>query len=206
MYNDNNTDDDADPRVLVLGHSFIRRLDEAFIHGRPFIDMNLSDCAVQFHARGGASATDLLLRDVLPANSITHRYKPQVVVLQCGGNDLCSQEALAVRQAIMNLINELLAVDSVRQVVVLDIFKRLKPRYISAATYASRREELNTFLWARISMPDLCSRVISHQHRRLENSPLAIFHADGVHLSREVGMPKYWKVVRGAIMRGLQRL
>lgn len=191
------------PRALVLGHSFISRLENAFRHGLPPLRMNLAQYNVRMVGRGGASVRDILRRDVLAHNSIVRRFRPAAVILQVGGNCLCGLEAAEVRRYMIRLVEALLGFDFIHRVVVLQVFARHKPRYINVEEYEDRREELNSFLAAWVSLPSLRERTISWSHRRLEQSPMAVFHSDGVHLSRGVGIPKYWRVVRGAIIHGL---
>ena len=198
--------DGAKPRILFLGHSFVRRLDEAFRRGSPLLNMDLHQCRLQMHGRGGASVLDVLHKDILNSRSVVKRFRPQVVVLQIGGNSLCTFEASVVQEHIMRVVEALLGLHFIRRVVILQVFARRRPRYVSREVYEERREELNTFLATRLTMPDLRERTTSWDHRRLENSPLAIFHDDGVHLSRSVGIPKYWRVVRGAIIHALAKL
>ena len=193
---------ESKPKVLVLGHSFVSRLDAAFRRGNPRLIMDLWQFEVRMHGRGGATALDTLCYDVLPRDSVVQRFAPSVVVLQVGGNCLCRHEASEVGEHMMRLVRTLLGFAFVRRVVVLQIFPRRRTRYISAEVYEERREELNAFLAVRLSMPDLRRTTLSWDHLRLKESPLAIFDRDGVHLSRTIGMPKYWRVVRGAIIHG----
>ena len=77
------------PSVLVLGHSFVWRLDK-------FITESSLSCVtpnfqlplfpkVQFSSIGGRTVTKLLTFD-LP---VVNRSQPRVIILEIGSNDLC---------------------------------------------------------------------------------------------------------------------
>lgn len=193
------------PRVLVLGHSFIARLNQAFYTGEPRLDMDLDHCHIKMVGRGGATIADLHA-DILQNSSVVRRFRPEVVILQIGGNDLSSISGREAGSRMMHLLDLLVGLPYIRRVVLLEVFARQKPRYISAEEYASEREELNTYLAAAASLPDRRDTVRTWDHRRLEHSPRPIFAQDGVHLSRDIGIPKYWRVVRGAIITALRSL
>lgn len=190
------------PRVLVLGHSFVHRLESAFFSGFPQMDMDLDQFHIKFHGRGGASVLDTLNYDVIAQQSVVRTFCPSVVVLQCAGNSLCKHKAAVVGERLLYLVETLLGFAFVRNVVILDAFPRENPRYITPELYAERMEDLNLLIRARVTLREFRGRTMCWNHRRLADSPLQIFHGDGVHLSRDIGMPKYWRVVRGAILHG----
>ena len=83
------------PRVLVLGDSFIRRL-RKFVLGSPQhfnVDFHLSNFAViKWHGIGGRTVTKTVQHDLHMIKS----FKPDIVIVQLGSNDLTSETALRV--------------------------------------------------------------------------------------------------------------
>ena len=78
------------PRVLVIGHSFVRRLRDALPSpDRTGPDMNLEQCYVYFYGIGGLQVADApaFLARIKP---VLQDKRPDIVVLQIGENDICS--------------------------------------------------------------------------------------------------------------------
>ena len=83
------------PRVLVLGHSFIRRL-------RDFIERNPGDldlafklkepAAIFWHGVGGRTVAKAIRHDLHVVQSV----RPNIVIVQLGTNDLSSRPPLLV--------------------------------------------------------------------------------------------------------------
>ena len=81
------------PRVLVLGHSFVRRLREfaAQNHSGGPYDLNLglsNICSIIFHGIGGRTVDKMIKNDL----DKIHSAAPNIVVLELGSNDLCDKD------------------------------------------------------------------------------------------------------------------
>ena len=82
------------PRVLVLGHSFVRRLREfaAQNHSGGPYDLNLglsNICSIIFHGIGGRTVDKMIKNDLDKIRSAA----PNIVVLELGSNDLCDKDS-----------------------------------------------------------------------------------------------------------------
>ena len=75
------------PRVLILGHSFIRRLRDFIIKNSPTYNLNLNinaSVTIHWHGVGGRTIDKVRRFDLTEVE----RFKPDVVFLQIGTNDL----------------------------------------------------------------------------------------------------------------------
>ena len=73
-------------RVLILGHSFISRLQE-YIGGNAALDANLhilEDIELKWHGVGGRTVLKTVQFDL----SVVELFKPDIVLIQLGTNDL----------------------------------------------------------------------------------------------------------------------
>ena len=82
------------PRVLVLGHSFVRRLREfaAQNHSGGPYDLNLglsNICSIIFHGIGGRTVDKMIKHDLDKIRSAA----PNIVVLELGSTDLCDKDS-----------------------------------------------------------------------------------------------------------------
>ena len=82
------------PRVLVLGHSFVRRLREfvaqTHFEGTYYLNFELSKvCSVLFHGIGGRTVDNTIKYDLDNIRSTA----PHIVILELGSNDLCDQDS-----------------------------------------------------------------------------------------------------------------
>jgi len=92
------------PRVvLVLGDSFIRRL-RKFALGSPqhlSVDFHLSNFAViKWHSIGGHTATKTVQHDL----HVIKSFKPDIIIVHLGSNDLTSETALRVGASIYDFV------------------------------------------------------------------------------------------------------
>ena len=83
------------PRVLLLGHSFIRRLRDFIVKNSPTYNLNLNintSVTIHWHGVGGRTIDKVRRFDLTEVE----RFKPDVVFLQIGTNDLLSNFEFAV--------------------------------------------------------------------------------------------------------------
>ena len=105
------------PRVLILGHSFIRRL-HGFIesnHGHLALAFGLSSSAlISWHGVGGRTVAKTKKFDL----HILHSFRPDIVIVQLGTNDLTSCPPLQVGCVIEDFVHLLHDLYSVKGVCV----------------------------------------------------------------------------------------
>ena len=92
-------------RVLILGHSFIRRLRE-YVGRNAALDANLNileDIELKWHGVGGRTVLKTVQFDL----SVVVRFKPDIVILQLGTNDLNHLSPVNVGPAIEDLTRSL---------------------------------------------------------------------------------------------------
>ena len=95
----------AEPRVLVLGDSFIRRL-RLFLSrdSHDFsVDFKLSHCAfIKWHRVGGRTVSKTLHLDL----NVIESFRPEIVIMQLGSNDLTDSLTLyMLAQLLMILLS-----------------------------------------------------------------------------------------------------
>ncbi|OWF54288.1 hypothetical protein KP79_PYT19752 [Mizuhopecten yessoensis] len=187
-------------RVLILGHSFVRRLFD-FVHEQNLSTFGLSQCVVYGVGVSGATV-DKLQTDRTVHEKISH-IQPHIIILQIGGNCLCNNDIRPDQLAykIFHFARHLHDTYG-SHVYVCEIFPRPRPRGISASLYESRRFAANKALHVLFISPELLH---VWSHRRLFNSPLDLFLRDGCHLN-PTGSRKFYRSVRLAIMHACRQL
>ena len=90
-------------RILILGHSFIRRL-------HVFLRQNFNevcarnlhidgDLSIKWHGIGGRTISKVIRHDL----GIVEKFAPEIVVIQLGTNDLSSLSAVETGSALEDL-------------------------------------------------------------------------------------------------------
>ena len=84
----------APPRILILGHSFIRRLPGLMQkRGHEHLIAKLSSLgSISFHGVGGRTVAKVRKFDL----SVIRRLSPDIIVLELGSNDLTRLPAQTV--------------------------------------------------------------------------------------------------------------
>lgn len=109
----------SSPTVLILGHSFVRRLSSdlgsnfdarATKHFNP-----LGDAVIHLHGVGGPTVKKLRLYDL----GVVSALKPDVIILEIGTNDLGANRPEVVGSGIVDLVQLLLQSYSVRVIGIL---------------------------------------------------------------------------------------
>lgn len=189
-------------KVLIIGHSFISRLERLLGQSELFpVDFNLAQCEIRCYGISGGRA-ESLLRDQDLQNCI-FSFKPVVILLQLGGNDICYSSARPEKVAcsIAELTEMLGKFESLQVGVVCELFNRLRPRNIPPQLYEERRKIIKNML--PMLLGDLnYKKILFWRHLRLMNSPLHVLGSDGVHLFA-VGHKKFYRSIRLAIMHAL---
>lgn len=194
--------------ILLLGHSFIRRLDEAInstqcqqLHN----NFGLAQSETQFCSQGGWKISEdydnfiSQVRSKLP----TKPFPFLAAVVQIGGNDLCLKDCspLELASKIEDFAQWLRQECSVKVVFVCELFTRPRPRGISPENYETLRSATNMYL-ATLLEDNI--HVKFWRHRRMFRSPKYIFGHDGTHLNT-LGMKKYYESLKLAIILATEK-
>ena len=181
------------PRVLVLGDSFIRRLRQ-FVLGSPqhfSVDFHLTHLAViKWHGIGGRTVTKTVQRDL----HVIKSFKPDIVIIQLGSNDLTSETALRVGSSIDDFVRLLHDLYHVKVIYVCQtIMRQGQPAF-------NRKAKLLTKYLRVVLEPVPYAHFWGHRGFWLPSNN--IYVRDGVHLNRG-GQGKFYRSLRGAILGAL---
>lgn len=188
----------AQPRVLILGDSFIRRLRDFIVRNVPEYDLclNLKERVnMQWHGVGGRTIAKIRQFDL---NEVI-RFRPDVVFLQVGTNDLTQRgmTPITVGSAIEDFVRLLHDEHGVRFVCVGQTIKRSP-----VGNFNFNVEILAQYL--KVVLEPLPFAVY-WTHRGFWRPASSCLSYDGVHINRE-GQHKLYKSIRGAVMQGLMYL
>ena len=113
----------AEPRVLVLGDSFIRRL-RLFLSRDSHhfsVDLKLSHRAfIKWHGVGGRTVSKTLHLDL----NVIESFQPEIIIMQLGSNDLTDSDPLHVGSAIEDFVRLLHDTYGVKVVCVCQTIMR----------------------------------------------------------------------------------
>ena len=181
-------------RVLILGHSFIRRLRE-FIstHSDDFpVDFRLAVSEVtRWHGVGARTVAKTLQFDLAVVSS----FRPDIVILQLGSNDLVTFPPLHVGSIIEDFVRLLHTSYGVKLVCVSQTLRR-----DNAIVFNSKVGLLTRCL--RVVLEPL-PYAIFWGHRGFWKARSDFYAPDGVHLN-EIGRYELYKSLRGAVLHSLR--
>ena len=187
------------PRVLILGHSFIRRLENDINSPhKPWLHVNvgLEQCDTCFAHEGGWKISPNYKTFLDEVREKLRSLSPSfsAVVVQIGGNDLCLQDCKPIELAskIEDFAQWILHERIAKVVYVCELFARSKPRGVDPEVYESRRLAVNNYLGTLL---EESGHVKFWRHRRIFNSPQNIFISDGTHLN-DVGTKKFYESLK----------
>lgn len=170
------------PRILVLGHSFVWRLDHYIATTRlPCVRRNFSlpgDPPVVFHGIGGRTMAQLRTHDL----HVIATFKPTILILEIGTNDLTNPNTnvTTLAFAIFHLVQFIHHVFHVPYIIISQILQRARPPR-GMCPFNARTAHLNRIL------SRLCKTVpyaVLWFHTRLRRAPYPIFLPDGAHLNQ----------------------
>ena len=133
----------ADPRVLILGHSFVHRL-YSFIDStsNPVLTLSLGisePLHVKWHGIGGRTIAKALAFDL----HVVESFKPHVVILELGTNDLTHLDPTTVGSSLEDLTQVLHFRYGVQRIVVCQtIFRDKAPAFNSQVTILNKYLEV----------------------------------------------------------------
>ena len=179
------------PKVMILGHSFVRRLRgdlENHFDDRAKSNFDLEDVKVRLFGVCGRRVKKIKQFDVANVS----RFAPDVVILEIGTNDLCNEPPETVGSQIDELVELLLNHFSVRVVGVCLVIKRAEPMF------NKKVEVLNRYLSVVVDRP----RVFEWRHKILDSPSHDFLLEDGVHLNPCCQYLLY-RIYRGAILKAV---
>jgi hypothetical protein len=186
--------------VVMLGHSYVRRLHE-YVRCHPGLrDFELRNVRVHFIGLGGATLHPRRgSRCVFDFVEEAMRFSPDVLLLHVGENDLTTASITA--QDLMHdyhsLANEFLSRHVSRVIISEPLSFPVQVRYHDTLS------ELRSLLRQRYST------VHSHNSNSIQlftfSIPHRCFHADRVHLSCE-GTNRYYRRMQFAVRRAVSSL
>ena len=190
-------------KVLVLGHSFVRRLETDIINQvHPVLSLNLGlgnlDVVVQYLGIGGGNIFSLLDDPHNRLDATLRAFPADVIVLQIGGNDIDQEEfdILLYKASVRHLIFRLQELYTVNKVVICEIFPRFKLRKVKLDVYHEKKEKINLDFYPEF-FHDPQIHFWRHGSGLMSNRDL--FQRDGVHLNVN-GTCKFFRSLRGAVM------
>ena len=160
------------PKVMILGHSFVRRLHcdlEKQFDDRAKRDFYLSTVNVRQFGTGGRTVAKIKNFDL----KTVARFLPDVVILEIGTNDLSNKPPETVASEIDDLAVKLINEFAVRVVGICNVIPR------ADQTFSDKAELLNRYLSVVVDNP----RVFTWRHKGLHAQRHSVLADDGVHLN-----------------------
>lgn len=187
--------------VLVLGHSFVKRLDTSLFGSWTNLGFDPELYRIRCVGKGGGKIKDLYARWI---SNIILDVKPSVVLLQIGGNDLDAVDFDSVRDTLvtdlMSIGQWLLAGFNVEQVCFMQLLYRKRTRCVPVQLYNEHVDFINRVLKHQCSTTPSC---FYWRHKGLKDGVYDALCRDGVHLG-PVGLRKYYYSLRGATLQGFR--
>lgn len=191
----------AVPKVLILGHSFVKRLQSDLkvpFDARADSNFHLEGTAtVHLFGVGGRTVEKLRRHDL----HVVTRLAPDVVILEVGTNDLSNVRPEVVGSSIEELVGTLLDVFSVTMVGVCHVI----PRGVSFTDwedFLQRAAILNNYV--RVVLEPF-PNAFCWTHKDFSSPHKDLYLADGVHVN-PLGQYFLYRSYRGAILQALGRL
>ena len=196
------------PHVLVLGHSFVKRMIFYLRPGKKLKDLyslnfaeefNQNDvCRVSMLGIWGRTMEKLLRYDL---KAIRDR-QPEIIVLEIGSNDLCdaSWEPQAIAEAIQSCGQLLLQSLNLKQLIFCGVLPRVEP-HVPYAKYNANVPILND------AIKEFCRHTPNlsfWKHKGFVNPVEGVYSIDGIHMNG-AGNGKLFKSYRGAILFALKQ-
>ena len=182
------------PRVLILGHSFIRRLHDFIESDSGHLDLTFhlsASALISWHGIGGHRIAKTVKFDL----HILHSFRPDIVIVQLGTNYLTSCPPLQVGSALEDFVHLLHNSYSVRGECVCQTIRR-RP----AVAFNQRVDILTRYL--RVVLEPI-PYAIYWGHRGFWRACNCFFSADGIHLNSR-GQFKLYRSLRGAVLKSLR--
>lgn len=182
-------------KVVLWGHSFVRRfkdfLTERVIHNAG-LDTDKFD--INFVGLGGLSLSQ---RRRLHSKDDELR-EADIVIIDIGSNDLCN-EMYSPEQFALDLMSYssfLITGLNVKKVVLMQVLYR---ECVPYQTYNDHVISANVALQTLVGTRSLS--IFFWKHSGMWCCENSIFGPDGIHLSKDIGYPKYLRSIRDCVIR-----
>lgn len=184
----------AKPKVLILGHSFIRRL-EQFVATCSQVNHQfmLDEAAMfQWHGVGGRTVAKTMRHDL----HVVASFAPDIVILQLGTNDLSRLDPLVVGSSLEDLVRLLHDHFNVKVICVCQTIYRGADQVAFNVRVRALSKYMKTFL-------EPLPFSFLWGHRGFWNTTQTFLGRDGVHLNKQ-GHYKLYRSLRGAVLKSLR--
>ncbi|XP_033731179.1 uncharacterized protein LOC117320799 [Pecten maximus] len=185
--------------VLILGHSFVRRLRDDLTGSWSNLGFDLDSVRVHCVGKGGSR-----VRDISSMSTSISEIHPKVVLLQIGGNDFDSVDHEDIKDRLasdlLSIAQWLRAGFGVTHVGIMQLFYRAKTRSIAVSLYNRGVDFVNSNIKLMCDQSEGC---FYWRHKGLKTAAFVCLNKDGVHLS-PAGLRKFKYSVRGAILQGIR--
>lgn len=188
--------DEMPVHVIVLGHSFVSRF-QRFCDERSINHLGLdpSYFNVEYVGFGGLS---LRQRRRLHSYDQTKLKKADLVILDIGSNDLSSASYLPEQFALdlVSYASFLIIGLGISKVAILQQIRRERLPFQDYNDHIVRSNVAMDTLIKTTQLP-----VVFWKHRGMWNCGQSVLCPDGVHLSNDIGYPKYLRSLRDCVIR-----
>lgn len=189
------------PTALVLGHSFVKRLQRELYSGfdaRASADFKLNGSAsVHLFGTGGRTVPKLRANDL----HVVRDLSPDIIILEIGTNDLSHTPPEVVGSAIEDLVSLLLNEFSVRAIGVCHVIPR-GISYPHAMLFLQQATVLNQYVSVVLEQ---FPNVFCWSHADFNSPHKDLYLADGVHVNPS-GQYLLYRSYRGAVLKALSLL
>ena len=185
----------AKQRVLIIGHSFVHRL-QAFVQKRRHTECLSSlhsNAVVIFHGIGGRTISKFREYDF----DVVQEIAPDIIILELGSNDLVKLPPQTVGSELESLVQDLHNIFSIKFVVVGQVLRRYTK---DSVDFNCKVGKLHQYLKVVLERLPYC---YYWRHRGFWNSNQNLYLSDGVHLN-SLGNYKFMRSIRGAILKALK--
>lgn len=191
------------PTVLILGHSFVRRLKydiETSFDARAKINFDLGHSAsIHIHGVGGRTVQKIKQYDL----SVIEKVNPDILILEIGTNDLSHTRPESVGSSIDDFVNFIRDHVGIRVVCVCEVIDRLLPRTeLPDVNFNAKATILRQYLSVVLAE---APAVFIWKHKEFSPLKRAVLAPDGVHLTG-AGQYCLYRSYRGAILKGIKLL
>lgn len=189
------------PRVLILGHSFVKRIQRdlnARFHPKAYSHFQfLGTAEIHLHGIGGRKVATLQAHDL----HVVRNLRPEIVILEIGTNDLSFTSPEVVGSSIEELVRLLQRSYSVAVVMVCQVIPRgaVLPNF---SRFFNNAKVLHQYLNIVL---DAIPGVFCWKHRAFSSPYKDLYTRDGVHLNPK-GQYFLYRSYRGAILQALSYL
>lgn len=190
-------------QFLIVGSSHVRRLRDHIVQNPDMTNFAVGKVQVHFHGISGGKVTRIA--DVDDINASVAYCQPEHIILHIGGNDLDQAQADEdyCQEIVLKLV--LLAQTFIRRynvqtVTILELLPRSSTRHIDPGRYNIMKRTLNHLLQLELKRKD---KIYFHKIRGVKEPSHDMF-IDGVHLNNNEGMMRYYRSIRGAIIKAIE--